>query len=307
MSEEKSDHLSVFQFFEDFPDEQSAIDFLEAERWPDGVVCPRCHGSETKRVAKRNRHNCRDCRRLFSVRTGTVMEKTRMPLRKWLYAMYLMQTARKGVSSIQLSKELGIRQSSAWFMLHRLREAMVPEMTRLEGVIEIDEAYVGGLEKNKHAKDKLHENWMQGKQLVLGMRQRGGPILMWPVSSGHRRIIEDDILMYVAEGSTVYTDEGTAFFNLGNWYEHEFVQHKRGVYVDGEVTTNGIESVWAVLKRAHKGVYHQWSKKHGHRYFSEVAFRLVEGSVKLPVMVRVKNLARRTWNVRLTYNELTHE
>ncbi|MCY4413255.1 MAG: IS1595 family transposase [Caldilineaceae bacterium] len=134
------DVLSVFEFFEMLPDEQSAIEFIESVRWPDGVVCPRCKSARAKKIANQKRYNCNDCRRQFSVRTGTVFENTRIPLRKWLYALYMIQTARKGISSIQLSKELGITQKAAWFMLHRIREAMDPGLELLTGEVEVDEA-----------------------------------------------------------------------------------------------------------------------------------------------------------------------
>ena len=306
MDDDASGDVSVYEFFELFPDEQAAIDFLEAERWPDGVVCPRCDSNRTRRIAKSNYHNCKDCRKQFTVRAGSIFERSRIPLHKWLFAMYLVQTSRKGISSVQLSKELGITQRSAWFMLHRLRVAMMPGDDQLSGVVEIDETFVGGNERNKHSKKKLRENWMAGKQVVLGMRERGGSIIAWPIHSTTRDVMDVEILHYVEKGSVIYTDESRSYYNIGKWYEHEKVNHKRGEYVNGEVTTNGIESVWAVLKRAHKGVYHQWSRKHGHRYVNEIAFRLVEGSVKNPIMVRIKHLVQKSFSVRITYRELTY-
>ena len=310
MSGEKDGHLSAFEFFEQFPYEQSVIDLLEGERWPDGIYCPRCGSERTKRISTSNRHNCNGCRKQFNVRTGSIFEGSHMLLRKWLYGIYLMQTARKGISSIQVSKELGISQSAVWFMLHRIREAMDPGIDeKLSGAVEIDEAYVGGAEKKKHAKKKPHQNWIEGKQIVLGFRERGenGRVILRPIHSSQQLVIEDEVLFAVEEGSTIYTDEGRGFYNLDAYFQHHTINHGRGEYVREEVTTNSIESVWAVVKRAYKGIYHQWSPKHGQRYLNEVAYRLTEGQVRVPVMVRVKRLSQRAFNVTLTYKELIHE
>ncbi len=297
-------HLSVFEFFELLPDEQTAIDLFTSVRWPDGVICPRCKSARTKQIAKQNRHNCNDCRRQFSVRTGTIFERSKIPLRKWFYALYLFQIARKGVSSIQLGKELGIEQKSAWRMLHKIREAMAPDPEQRKGIIEIDEAYVGGLEKNKHSDKKLHGNWIEGKQLILGMRERDGPILIRPIPAKSKKVLEADIRVTIEKGAIVYTDEYVGYENLENWYDHEIVSHKKGEYVRDEVTTNSIESVWVMVKRVHKGTYHQWSKKHGHRYYNEIAYRLTKGSDSIPISVRLRGLLQRSCETQLTYKEL---
>ena len=305
VNDDDKNHISVFEFFQRYPDEQSAIDFLEAERWPDRVICPHCKSDYTSPIKNRNRHSCNSCRRQFSVRTGSVFENSKIPLRKWIYAMYQFHTARKGVSAAQLSRELGITTASAWFMMHRLREAMDPGIEPLNGVIEVDEAFVGGLEKNKHSNKKLHKNWIEGKQIVLGMRERDdGRIVLRPMYTGKKATVVDEIRFTIQPGSTIYSDEGNSFASLELWYSHETVTHQRGEYVRELVTTNSIESVWAIVKRAHKGVYHQWSKKHGGRYLNEVAYRLTEGNIRIPIMARIRKLAHRSFEVQLTYREL---
>ena len=307
VNDDDKGYLSAFEFFEKFPNEQSAIDFLEAERWPKRVICPRCKSDYTSPIKKRNRHSCNSCRRQFSVRTGSIFENTRIPLRKWLYVMYLFNTARKGISAAQVARELGITPASAWFMMHWLREAMDPDFEKLKGEVEIDEAWVGGLERNKHSKKRLYKKWAEGKQIVLGMRERdGGPIILRPIPTNTQDVLLDDILLSVEKGSIIYTDEFVGYNDLDEWYDHYVVNQKRGEYVNEQITTNSIESVWAIVKRVHKGTYHQWSKKHGFRYLNEVAYRLTEGSVKIPTMIRIRKLAQKSFEVQLTYKELTN-
>lgn len=181
---------------------------------------------------------------------------------------------------------------------------MEPNLDLLTGEIEIDEAWVGGLEKNKHSNKKQYENWVVGKQLVLGFRERYGRIIIGPIPSGNKQELLADILFAVEEGASIYTDEGTAYHDLGKWCEHESVNHSKGEYVREHVTTNSIESVWAIVKHAHEGVYHQWSKTYGHRYVNETAYRLTEGNIRIPVKARIRRLTLKCFEVQLTYKEL---
>ena len=167
--------ISTFQLFERFPNAESARIYLESRLWPNGVVCPVCKGSERITTRKGGFYRCNACKEDFTVRTGTIFERSHVPLHKWVYAMYLVVTARKGISSMQLAKEIGVTQKSAWFMLQRLREACGSDFDKLSGTIEVDETFVGGKEANKHEAKKLRAGrGSVGKEIVLGMRERGG-------------------------------------------------------------------------------------------------------------------------------------
>lgn len=147
--------ISTFQLFQKFPDAETARKYLESRLWPNGAVCPTCQKGSRITVRKDGFYRCNACKLDFTVRTGTVFERSHVPLHKWVYAMYLLVTARKGISSLQLGKEIGITQKSAWFVLQRLREACGKDLTMLQGIVEVDETYIGGLESNKHMKDRM--------------------------------------------------------------------------------------------------------------------------------------------------------
>jgi len=301
--------ISTFQLFETFPTAESARLFLESRIWADGVTCPSCKAKENITKRKGGFYRCNPCQIDFTIRTGTIFERSHIPLHKWLYAMYLLVTARKGISSLQLAKEIGVTQKSAWFMLHRLREACGgPKLTKLRGIVEVDECFIGGKERNKHEHKKLKMGrGSVGKTAVLGMRERGtGRTFAATMPERSLQEATQRIHENIELGTQLYTDEHLMFTGLdGLFFKHDAVNHSAGEYAAGPAHTNGIESVWAVLKRGYYGVYHSMSGKHLRRYVDEFTFRLNEGNVKRHSLERLDSMIEAVSGKRLTYAGLT--
>ncbi len=296
-----------------FSDELKCIEFLRDQRWPDGnVICPRCGKEKATWIASRNVWQCRSAhpQRTFSIKVGTIFEDSPIPLAKWLPAMWLLSSAKNGISSYELSKALGVQQKSAWFMLCRIRLAMQdPNADQFLEDVEADESFIGGkarfMHKDKRA-EKITGTGGSGKVAVMGLLERHGPdghsrVRTTIVANRRRAVLSGQVRKNVTPGSRVYTDALPSYSDLSADFVHGFIDHAEK-YVDGQIHTNGIENYWALLKRCLHGTYISVQPFHLFRYLDEEAFRF--NTRKMLDADRMERLTKAVAGKRLTYKEL---
>lgn len=268
---------SILQFQKHFNTEEKCREFLEQQRWNGEPACPHCGSLNVKRFATNNKiFKCKEkeCRGKFSVTVGTIYENTKIPLTKWFLATYILSVHSKGISSLQLATWLDVTQKTAWFLNHRIRVMLTekaPEV--LQGIVEVDETYVGGKISNKHVSKRKHYSKNDNKTMVFGAVEREGKVTTKIIPNTTKESLIESVKEVAAEGAIMVTDENVGYKGLNKSYKHLKVNHSAKKYVKGIAHTNTIEGFWSQLKRQINGIHHSISPKHLQRYCNEAAFR----------------------------------
>jgi transposase-like protein len=294
------------------PTDAACREYLELKRWNGTPVCPHCGLIEDKHYRLnvkgefKGMYKCKSCKERFTVTLGTMFEGSPIPLRKWFIATYIFASHKKGISSHQLARDLGVTQKTAWFMLHRLRESFTSNEPKvLTGVVSVDETFIGGKNKNRHA-DKKYDNGQGGssedKTIVMGAMSAAGNVVTKIIVDREASTMLPTLEKMVKKGSIVVTDEHRAYYRVKNNYFHISVNHNAGAYVNGAFSTNNIEGFWSLLKRGVIGIYHQVTPKHLQTYCNEFGFRY--NSRKITDKERFDMALVRTEGVKLQYNML---
>lgn len=288
-----------------FPDDATAEQWFIDQRWPDGIRCPYCDSDNVQTGAKHKsmpfRCRAKACGKRFSTKTGTVMQSSNVGFQTWAFAMYLLTTNLKGISSMKLHRDLDITQKSAWHLAHRLRDSFVSNDGPMAGPVEVDETYMGGKNANKHAHKKIkNANGTIGKTAVVGLKDRDtNTVQATVVERTNQETLQGFVNAHREDGATVYSDEHGGYIGLEH---HEVVKHSAGEYVKEQAHTNGIESFWSMLKRGYVGTYHHMSIKHLNRYVNEFSGR--HNTRPLDTIEQMGCIAQGLVGRRLKYQDL---
>jgi len=304
------DFKSVLELLQAFPTEQDCINHLELLRWNGNVISPFDKSSKVYKC-KNNKYRCKNTGKYFNVRTATLFDNTKVPLKKWFVAIYIVTSHKKGISSLQLSKDVDVTQKTAWFMLQRIRNCFGDDSSSLTGEVEIDETYVGGSIKSMNTanRDKMHaKGYTRGtdhKMPVLGMVERKGNVKAMKINKAYGSEIKPILYNRINKNTTVITDGFGAYKDIDKVFKsHVKIEHAKGIYSVNGFHTNTIEGFWSLLKRGIIGIYHFTSKKHLQKYVDEFVFRYNTRNIKEYSRF---NLMLANTGYRLTYKELINE
>lgn len=273
MANSNGKSVSLFELARKYQSRDDCLDLLERLRWPDGPVCPRCGSEQSYEIKSRWIHECANCRYQFSATTGTIMHRSRLPLVKWVLAAALIANARKGVSACQVARDLHVTYKTAWYLCHRLCLAMREHewLERFNGVCEVDECYVGGKPRKAGPPSKRGRGTQ--KTPVVGVRERGGKVRMRVVANVTQKTLGSVVREYIqTDAEMVIADQLSGYDALAAEFTMERINHARE-YVRGNIHTNGIESIWAIVKRQVYGTHHKISKQYLPLYLAEISFR----------------------------------
>lgn len=307
MVKDKNFPKTLQQAIKYFSDESVCIDFFAGLRWADGIaVCPRCKSKETSFLKTRNVWKCKACKKQFSIKVGTVLEGSNISLDKWICAIWLISSAKNGISSYEIHRSIGVTQKTAWFMLHRIREAMQNgTIEKLSGNVECDETFIGGLAKNMHKhkrEEKIKGRGTVGKTAVMGIIERKGKVTAKVIDDLSKETLHVEVKDKVEKGANLFTDDWKSYQGLDEDYLHEVINHSAKENVRGQVHTNSIENFWTLLKRTIKGTYVSVEPFHLFRYLDEQTFRF--NSRKVKDCDRFITVVESLNGKRLTYKEL---
>ena len=298
------DFKSILDLIKAFPNEQTCIEHLETLRWNGNVVSPFDSSSKVY-VCKGNKYKCKNTGKYFNVKTDTMFDNTKMELQKWFLAIWIVTSHKKGISSLQLGRDLNITQKSAWFMLQRIRKCFgIENNNELDNEVEADETYVGGKNKNRHNNKKAivsQGRSAKDKTPVVGTVERNGKLNANVVENVGSVVLTREIVANVKESASLYTDEWLGYIGVSRIYDHSIVKHNQGQNVNGRIHTNTIEGFWSLLKRGIFGIYHFTSKKHLQMYVDEFVFRY---NTRNSTEAMRFNLLLSNSNNRLTYKML---